>query len=116
LWRHSFRSLKLGIRTLLRSPGLPLSPFTLALGIDANTAIFSVVQGVMLAQLPYKQPDQLVIAWEMNPQGLHSSSPRDYGGAHRGIETRIVLGDICAISVPKNKSHKRLVAICFLGR
>jgi len=64
--------LRYGLRQLRRSPGFAIvAVLTLALGIGANTAIFSMLEGIVLAPLPYTQPDRLAIVWTRLPSALN---------------------------------------------
>ena len=66
-WMATF---KYAFRTLLRQPTFALvAVVTLALGIGANTAIFSVIKTVVLNPLPYAAPEKIAFVWEVNPDG-----------------------------------------------
>ena len=73
------RNLQFSLRMLGRNPGLTFTILlTLALGIGANTAIFTVDYATLLAPLPYPQPDQLVMVWSKIQTFHNGVSAGDY--------------------------------------
>jgi putative ABC transport system permease protein len=90
-YRGIVQDLRYAIRTIRRTPGLAaIAIFTLALGIGANTTIFSVVDAALLRPLPFPHSDRLVRIWSTrNGASLGGPSPmdmRDFAAASHGFQ------------------------------
>src|SRR5881394_839305 len=94
-----WQDIRYGIRMLLKNPGVTfVVVLALALGIGANTAIFSVVNAVLLRPLPFQEPDRLVLVKESLPKlgwlDL-STAPAEFLDYREGNE---VFSDIAAFT------------------
>jgi len=77
--RNRWRDLQFGLRLLRKNPGFTtVAVLALALGIGANTAIFSVVYATLLAPLPYDHPDRIVMIWSKVGGGRNVVSAGDF--------------------------------------
>jgi len=93
------KDMRYGIRTLAKSPGFTvIVVLTLALGIGANTAIFSLVNAVLLAPLPYRQPDNLVMVWSKNIAKGYEISPVSGGEFSEWKSENSAFSDMAASS------------------
>src|SRR5262245_43879790 len=87
------QDLRYSLRTLAKAPGYTLvAVLTLALGVGANTAIFSVLRAVVLRDLPYHDPDRIAVMWTKNirqnlPDGTAYLNFRDWKEQSRQFES-----------------------------
>ena len=96
------QDIRYGMRALLRTPSFTVATvIVLALGIGANTAIFTVVNAVLLRPLPYPASDRLVMLWETNPRfqiGV-DTLPVTHGNFMDWREQNGVFSYVCALGV-----------------
>jgi hypothetical protein len=85
LWiEQTIQDLRYGLRTLSKSPGFTITTvLTLALGIGACTAIFSLVNAVLIRSLPYGDPSRLVYLYTPNPR--YNVAPENFWSRVRGF-------------------------------
>src|SRR5262245_48389017 len=92
-----------GLRILLRAPGFSLvAIIALAIGIGANTAIFSVVNTLLLKRLPYADADRLAIVWEHNLPRDKKNNVVSPGNFIHWREMNQVFQDIAAVGMTFN--------------
>ena len=110
--------LRFAIRQLLKNPGFTaVAVLTLALGIGANTAIFSVVSSVLLRPLAFKDPDRVVLVWERNVKKGYEMNHvgvatfLDWKAQNKSFESMAAFGLDEALSLTGEYEPERVTAV-----
>jgi len=110
-----WQDVRYGIRMLAKSPGFTaVAALTLALGIGANAAIFSLVHGLLFTGLPYREPDRLIQIWDTKPErgwnhvSISYVNFRDWEARNRTFES-MALYDGAAFNLTGTDEPVRLV-------
>ncbi len=94
------KDIRFGMRGLMKRPGFTaVAVITLALGIGANSAIFSVVNAVLLRPLPYKDPDRLMVLWERRENSGRANLPLS-GHEYAAFKERSNVFDALTLTQP----------------
>jgi hypothetical protein len=106
-----------GVRLLVKAPGFSVAAIAIvALGVGAVTAIFSVVYGVVLEPLPYREPDRLVNIWTLSPNygprhfPVNAADHRDWLAGNHVFEDIALLRDLANFNLIGEGEPERLLA------
>jgi len=97
--RRLIQDLRYGARMLLKAPGFTAAAaLTLALGIGANTAIFTVVNAVLMRPLPFRESDRLALLWSVNSKDGNLQQPHSFLDFYDLRQQSASFGEIAAAS------------------
>ena len=101
MWNDVVQDVSFALRSLRKTPGFAaVAILTLALGVGANTAIFSVINSVLLRPLPYRNAEQLVFIWSTNGSPARGPlSPARFLDFRDGLSSLSNAAGICQFGV-----------------
>ena len=102
------KDIRYAVRSLFKNPGFTaIAVITLALGIGANTAMFSVINAVLLRPLPYRDPARLVTIWEESPERGMYQMPVSLANLREWHKSKSDVRANLGIHIHELKPHRR---------